>query len=337
MPPPKKTRGVSNYYIGSDPSKYHENVPNYAKVRYNEVYPGVDVVYQGDNSRFRYDFVLKPGANPKSIRMTFDGPQNVKVDQRGSLILALANSDFYLSTKPVIYQESNGRRNLVDGDYSINGKEVGFEIGTYDPKLALVIDPQITNGTYLSSEFAASAANIGSTVINAIANGTNPAISTSGAAFVTGSTVSSTYPLVAAEQSTYGSNTDAFVASISYNMNQANFSTYFGGNGIDVGEGIGIDSTLNSYVTGTTQSGSSFPRVSNIEAGIPTPAQHVFFGKFGPTGTLLNSSVLFGNGSEVGLALAVGPNGNVHLTGNTTSTNLLTARERNQGWLPGDQ
>jgi hypothetical protein len=322
--PIEKTGGVTHYYIGNDPSKWHENVTNYAKVRYGEVYPGIDVVYQGDDGRFRYDFILEPGADPKSIRMTFDGTQTVKVDAKGGLVLGLANSDFYRCSKPVVYQEFNGKRRLVGGAYALNEKEVSFNLGDYDPALALVIDPQLTAGTYLSSEFV-DAGHIGSSVINAIANGTNPSVSNSGATFVTGSTVSATFPLANAEQASYESNTDAFIASIGYNVTTVNFSTYYGGNGLDVGTGIGIDSALNSYVVGTTQSGGSFPQMISIEAGAPTPAQHAFFGKFSPKGTLLNSSVLFGNGSERGLGLAVGPNGDIHLTGSTSSTNLLTA------------
>ena len=143
---------------------------------------------------------------------------------------------------------------------------------------------------------------------------------------MTGNTVSATFPTVESRAGLYGSNTDAFVASIAYNMTTANFSTYFGGNGIDVGTGIGIDSSLNSYVTGTTQSGNSFPVAGTaIETGTPTPAQHAFFAKLSSTGALLASCVLFGNGSEQGLGLAVGLNGHIHITGSTTSTNLLTA------------
>ncbi len=190
----EKTGGVSHYYNGSDPSKWHENVPNYAKVRYDDVYPGVDVVYQGDNSRFRYDFVLKPHADPKSIRLTFDGTEAVKLDPRGSLVLAVKNSDFYLSTKPVIYQEVAGGKRMVDGAYVLNGNEVGFKLGNYDPSQALVIDPQFTAGTYLGIT-TPPAGQIGNSHINAVANGTNSAVNGSGSVFVTGYTLSTTFPV----------------------------------------------------------------------------------------------------------------------------------------------
>ena len=321
----EKTGGVSNYYIGNDRSKWLEGVPNYAKVRYNDVYPGVDVVYQGDESRFRYDFVVKPGADPNAICLSFNGARDVHADADGSLVMTVGKSNFYASSKPFVYQEIGGKKHPVETLYAFNGNEARFKIGAYDKSKELVIDPYFTTASYLGAPNA----KLGNSHINAIASGTNTAINNSGSIFVTGYTVSLNFPTVSAYQGAYGgtgNDGDAFVARMPYNMQSLTYSTYFGGSSVDVGTAIGVDSLLNAVVAGYTQSALSFPSMNPIEPGTPTPAQHIFVAKFTATGSLVNSSVLFGNGSEKGLAIAVEPaTGIAHLTGATASTNFLTA------------
>ncbi|PYX54791.1 MAG: hypothetical protein DMG76_20370, partial [Acidobacteria bacterium] len=123
--------GKSNYFIGNDPKKWHTNVCQFAKVRYGNVYPGVDLVYYGHQRELEYDFVLQPGANPQAIRLGIEGSRRLRL-VRGDLVMTSAVGDVHLRS-PHIYQEASGVRQEVRGRYVITGKnEVGFRVASYN-------------------------------------------------------------------------------------------------------------------------------------------------------------------------------------------------------------
>src|SRR5262249_47276994 len=134
--------GVSNYLIGDDPSQWHTNVPNYAKVAYQNVYPGVNLIYYGNNQQhLEYDFVLAPGANPSAIPLSFQGTEGMTLDAQGNLVLKTSGGDI-VEQAPVVYQIINGVRQEVAGQYVQEGNgQVGFRLGAYDATRPLVIDP----------------------------------------------------------------------------------------------------------------------------------------------------------------------------------------------------
>src|SRR5215510_7615663 len=117
--------GKSNYIIGSDQKNWRTGIPTYAKVRYREVWPGVDAVFYGAQRRLEYDFVVAPGTDPRAIKLTFDGAKKISVDANGDLILRLAEGELR-QLKPVVYQEVKGARRMVDGRYVVKGDRVGF-------------------------------------------------------------------------------------------------------------------------------------------------------------------------------------------------------------------
>jgi uncharacterized protein (TIGR03437 family) len=132
--------GKSNYLIGNDPKLWHTSVPNYAKVRYREVYPGVDLIFYGNQHRLEYDFVVNPGADPNSIKLSFDGVKRLRIDRHGDLILEMPAGEVR-QQKPAIYQEVDGERRSVAGHYEIRDRRVGFKVASYDRSRPLVIDP----------------------------------------------------------------------------------------------------------------------------------------------------------------------------------------------------
>ena len=147
--PLEATGGVSNYHIGNVPSKWLDGIPNYTKVRYNNVYPGVDVVYQGDGMNFRHDFVVQPGADPKAIRLSYEGGHGMSIDEKGRLVVALARGSFS-GSRPYVYQEYNGVKHEVSGNYVLTAQnDAQFEIGSYDRSKALIIDPGYTYASYV--------------------------------------------------------------------------------------------------------------------------------------------------------------------------------------------
>jgi hypothetical protein len=108
--------GKVNYFIGDDPKKWRTNVPTYAKVKYESVYPGVDLVYYGDGRQLEYDFVVAPGSDPKAIALAFEGVDKLEVDAQGDLVLAVNGGEPRLR-RPLVYQE-------VDGEAQARGREL---------------------------------------------------------------------------------------------------------------------------------------------------------------------------------------------------------------------
>jgi len=133
--------GKANYFIGKDPAKWRTNVPTYAKVHYRNVYPGIDLVYYGNQRQLEYDFVIAPGVDPKKIVLAFKGADKVQIDSRGDLVVRAAGGDIR-QHKPIVYQEIDGIRQEIAGSYVRKGaNRVGFEVAAYDTTRPLVIDP----------------------------------------------------------------------------------------------------------------------------------------------------------------------------------------------------
>src|SRR5580658_2405907 len=141
--------GLSNYFIGNDQSKWHTNIPQYARVQAREVYPGVDMVYYGNQRHLEYDFVVKPGADPNSIHLKYEGAKSTGVNAQGDLELEIEGGKVTFRS-PQVYQQSGGRRNEVEGHYrKEQGGGIRCELKDYDKTKPLVIDPQLDYSTYL--------------------------------------------------------------------------------------------------------------------------------------------------------------------------------------------
>ena len=141
--------GKSNYYIGNDPQKWYSSVPNYAKVHYEGIYPGIDLIYYGNQRQLEYDFVVAPGADPNNILLGFDGADKIEVDGKGDLVIHFTTEQTRM-LKPFIYQEVDGVRQEIDGNYVLKGKQlVGFDVAEYDAVEPLIIDPVLTYASYL--------------------------------------------------------------------------------------------------------------------------------------------------------------------------------------------
>jgi len=138
----------THYFVGNDASKWRSNVPHYAKVRYDEVYPGIDLVYYGRENHLEYDFVVSPGADPSLIELEFDGFERTSVED-GELVLQ-ASAGEIRHQKPYVYQNLNGDRTEVLGRYVANDRgSINFKLGDYDHSADIVIDPVVTMSTYL--------------------------------------------------------------------------------------------------------------------------------------------------------------------------------------------
>jgi uncharacterized repeat protein (TIGR01451 family) len=305
--------GKANYFIGNDPSKWRTNVPTYAKVKYKGIYPGVDLVYYGNQGRLEYDFVVAPGADPSKIRLKFGGAKKLNLDERGNLLLR-ADGDVRLE-RPVVYQVVDGARRPVEGSYKLMaGNTVRFHVGEYDGTTALVIDPVLAFSTYLGG--------------SAYANGQGITLDSAGNAYVTGDTGAVDFPTTAgAFQRNYNGTSgspNAFVSKLNPSGSALVYSTYLGGGGVDHAVAISVDSAGNAYVTGNTTS-TNFPTT----AGAFQPAQGragfttAFVTKLNPSGSaLVYSTYLGGTFSDNGTGIAVDSAGNAYVTGYTGSTDF---------------
>ena len=321
--------GKSNYFIGNDPAMWHRNIPQFARVRYARIYPGIDLVFYGRRGHLEYDLKVAPGGNPSRVALQLSGEQNATVDSAGDLVLSISGGDVRLQA-PRIYQMMGERKVPVEGRFELRRRnEVGFEVGKYDPTRTLVIDPVLTYSTFLggSGEEACSVIlGTGTPLSGCPAVAVDPASN----AYIAGSTTSADFPLsISPYQAGLRGAANIFVSKFNAAANTLIFSTYLGGNGKDYTAGVGVDSATDVIVGGTTTS-SNFPTqgVNGPFQSAPTNAnKHVFVSKLDPAGhTLLYSTYLSGNGSETATGLAVGQSDqNAYVTGTTTSTNTPTA------------
>jgi len=238
--------GKANYFIGSDPVKWRTNVSTYAKVRYKNVYPGIDLIYYGNQRQLEYDFVVSPGADPKRIRLGFQGADKLEVDAQGDLVLHTATG-VIRQRKPVIYQEVEGARREIAGGYVLEGaRRVGFRVAAYDAHRPLVIDPALFYSTYLGGSDSD--------------EGFAIAVDTAGNAYVTGSTFSIDFPTTqgAFQTTLVGFHGVAFVTKLNSTGSGLVYSTYLGGAIEERGQAIAVDIAGNAYVTGRTFS-KNFP------------------------------------------------------------------------------
>ncbi|MGB7923062.1 MAG: SBBP repeat-containing protein [Pyrinomonadaceae bacterium] len=302
----------TNYFKGNDPEKWQTDVARYERVRYEQVYPGIDMIYHGEQQQLEYDFEVAPGADPRQIALEYRGVKRVKIERRtGDLVLETTGGEVR-QHKPVAYQEEGGERHEVASRYVMQGKrKVGIEVGEYDRTKRLVIDPVLSYSTYLGG----SGLDIGYGI----------AVDASGYVYVTGYTESADFPMKNQYQ-IFHDDADAFVTKLNPNLSGAAsllYSTHLGGSSGSVtsGQDIAVDASGHAYVTGYTYS-PDFPTlhqyqtyqggtdvfVTELDTNASGAASLLYSTYLGGT---RDSSVDSGNG------IAVGASGYVYVTGVT--------------------
>ena len=306
--------GTSNYFIGNDPEKWRTNIPTYAKVKYEGIYSGIDLVYYGNQRQLEYDFIVAAGADPSRIAFDVSGVKRIRRDGHGNLVLKMGSDDIRWH-KPVVYQEKDGARQGIAAQYAITDKtRVGFELGEYDKTRPLYLDPLIYS-TYLGGGDNDSS--------NAIA------VDVTGNAYVVGGTFSSNFPVTPGAFQPGCSNpcnsADAFVAKINPEGSALVYSTYLGGSGFDFGSSIAVDGAGNAYVTGGTDS-KDFPVINPLQSTYGGGNSDGFVAEINSEGSALVYSTFLGGSGDENLygtpAIAVDSTGNTYVTGSTNSTDF---------------
>jgi hypothetical protein len=302
--------GRSNYFVGKDPGRWRTSVRTFGQVAYEGVYPGIDLVYYGNDRRLEFDFVVAPGSDPRSIALEFDGASRVSIGARGDLRIESADAEVSFE-KPTVYQDAHTGRRAVTGEYALRGeRRVVFDIGDYDRELPLVIDPALLGfSSYLGGAGSESADAI---TVDALGN-----------IYVSGNTSSADFPTLAVSGAVLNGNGDVFVAKFKPDASALVYSTFLGGSSSETGYGIAVDAAGNAYVAGQTGS-DDFPTRNAYQSRFAEGGSDAFLFKLDSTGALIFSTFLGGRASDGCAGLAIDPGANVYLTGETRSTDFPT-------------
>lgn len=345
----------SNYFTGNDPTKWQKGIPNYGEVQFNELYPGIDLVYYGNNGQLEFDFNISPGANSEIIKLKFDNNNEVELDKDGDLKIQVGNTPVTLKA-PIAYQELNDEDIFIEVSYVQYSKtSFGFEVEDYDKSLPLIIDPVLVYSSYMPERCEDIAldnegniylvgggwrayvtklvpdgsAEIFTTYLNGDLDdlGLAIAVDNEGYIYVTGETQSDDFPTHNALQEDFGGllwvDGDAFVTKLNPDGSTIIYSTYLGGSSVDIGKDITVDSDGNAYVIGETQ-GNGFP-LEKAMYSEENGWMNAFVSKINSDGSAFVFSTFWGGSdNDEGYGIALDKTNNIYITGNTISDDLPT-------------
>jgi len=329
----------TDYFIGAR-SNWHTGVTSYARVRYAQVYRGIDAVYYGNQGRLEYDFLLAPGADAGAIRMRFSGADRLRITPAGDLEVQ-AGGGTLIEKRPLVRQGDVA----VAGRYVLLARDVAaFRLGRYDHSRPLVIDPLLIYSTYIGGT--------GDDQVNAVKLRAN------GLLYVTGYTDSLNMPYIngAYANSPLGGATNIFVAILDTTAAGGFQPTYFGyvgGSAVDIPLAMALDAQGDVYLTGTTTS-TDFPVVGNsliatfptiplvLATQTPVSLTQAFVLELNPAlygeVSLLYSTFLGGTqGNTYGNAIDLDQAGNIYVVGTTLAGDFPVTGNAYQTGLWGGQ
>lgn len=328
----RELEGRVNYIHGTDPSRWRLSIPTYEQVRCTRVYPGIDAVFYGNQSRLEYDLVVQPGADAGVIGVRFSGAKSTRIDRKGNLVVDTGAGTLRFD-RPVAYQEISGERRPVDVSYHRSGRHtVGFKVGAYDRSTELVIDPVLVYSTFFGGVgedyvYDLTLDSFGNAYIAGGSDG-SAFLATPGAY----DTSTNGGPAIGTDFYSSERTREAFVSKISGNGNTVLWTTFLGGSSIDTAFGIEVDSS-GVVVVGETRS-RDFPTTSGAAmeslpdgfGDFATSNSHAFVTKLNSSGSApIFSTYLGGNSnyeSDRACAVALDSGGNIYVTGETTSADF---------------
>jgi hypothetical protein len=250
--------GTANYFAGSDRSKWHAGLATYREIVYRNLWPGIDMLWRGAKGTLKYEFLVRPGASAREIRLAYRGARRLSLGPSGNLLVATSRGVLE-DSRPLAYQEIEGRRVLVSSRFALgrNG-QYGFVLGGHDADRSLVIDPGLRYSSFLGGA--------GSDTGFAIA------VDDHGSAYVAGFTGSVDFPTTpGAFQTANAGDFDAFVTKLNRSGSALAYSTYLGGENDDLALGIAVDERGSAYVAGLTQSGNFPTTPGAFQSSVPVP------------------------------------------------------------------
>ena len=297
----------SNYFRGTGSSQWQTGIENFGRVRFHEVYPGIDVIYRGDSEDLEYDWIVRPGADPNRILLKFEGVESLDLTAGGDLVLRTASGSL-THKKPNIFQKSGlHSTEVIEGKYEIlDGFRVRLDIGAYDRRLPLIVDPVLVYSSYLGG--------------SGLDQGNAIAVDSTGAAYVGGTTASSNFPVFPARTAPPG---QGFITKVSPDGKTIVYSTYISGTSSITG--LAIDASGEVFVTGSTSS-TDFPTVNAFQSKLNKDIlshDSAFVSKLNAAGNaLLYSTYLGGSQDDEGKAIAVDAAGSAYVAGDAFSADF---------------
>ena len=311
--PAEKLPGVVNYFYGSDTNAWHANIATYGGIVYKELYPGIDLRYDGTDQHLKGTYIVAPNADPSRIRWRYAEASHVEIATNGDLRVGLQRpaasagqptaENVLVEAAPVVWQEIAGQRVSIQVSYTRNTDDTySFALGSYDHTHPLIIDPTFSYSTLLGG----TGDDIGKGI----------AVDDAGNIYITGYTTSTSFPEGGSAVRNYTQNQDAFVAKLNPSGDTVLFYTYLGSSGIDDGAGIAVNAT-GVYVVGTTASGTTtFPTTTGAkQQTYGGGGSDAFVTKLTSSGGLSYSTFLGGSDSDQGNAIAIDSIGNAYITG----------------------
>ena len=302
--------GRVSYFIGHDKDRWQADIPTYESLRYTGLYPGIDAIFYPSDHDIEYDFIVAPYANPRDIALDFGGARPV-LDASGMLTVH-AGAHAVLERQPAAYQSFDGVRRPVDVRYRVDDDAVCFDVGEYDPRAPLVIDPVIAYSTQFggSSDDHIRAA----------------AVDAAGYLYVTGDTRSTNFPTTSTSYHHAGGLLTSFVAKLTPDGQKLKYAAIVGGGGVDA---IAVDAAGAAYVAGVAISGD-FPTTAgafkptcafgSLAFNVGCGYFEGFVLKLAPTGSALVFSTFVGGRSQEDVrGIAVNAAGEATVVGDTFS------------------
>ncbi len=320
--------GGINYLNGADARRWRKNVPHYAKVEYREVYPGISLALYGNQRRLEYDWVIASGAKPDTIKIEFAGARNLRVESNGDLVLGVASGEVR-QHKPVAYQQIDGRKREVAVSYSISrNNQIGFVVGEYDSKHALVIDPVLSYSAFMGGSYLA-----------------DIAADAAGNIYLLGATSLPNFPVTpGAFRESRGSNaSELFVAKLNPDGASFAYATYLGGNGYSLAKSLAVDATGNAYICVFTAAPDMPTTPGAFQRNFAGPGQvgsglggDAYLAKLSADGSSLSyGTYLGGSQQDDAFGVAVDSTGNAYIIGQSFSANFPTTAGSAQPSIPG--
>ncbi len=323
------TRGLdeqesrTNYLVGDDPSGWQKDVPNYGRVKFDQVYPGIDIVYYGNGQKLEYDLVVSANADPRNIALKFSGATTVKIDKATGDLLLTTGVGTLRQLKPFAFQETEGVKQEVASSYRLKTEKDGtarvtIDLAQYDRAKELIIDPILAYGGYLGG--------------SGFEEGRGIAVDSAGNAYVAGTSASLNFPTTTGSLKTTnpaGTNNvqwnDAFVTKINPSGTARIFSTYYGGrNGSEIGTGVAVSPSGEVLISGTTTA-NDLPTVNAYQATFGG-TDDAFAAKLNSAGSeIIYSTYLGGNNTDTGGRIALNAStGDAVFAGFASSPNFPT-------------
>lgn len=310
--PEQPLPGVSNYLYGKDPAKWRTNVRHYGRVRFHDVYPGVDLLFYSKDGQVEYDFELAPGADPSPIQLSWKGVDSIRIDEPSGDLLLTTSTGIIRHKRPVVYQQIDGQRVAVAASYrQVSDSSYRFQLAAHDARHALTIDPVLGYSTFLGGSDLDEALTI--------------AVDLNGSTYVGGYTRSPNFPVVTPFQRTIGQQSDGFLIKFSFDGTFVLYSTYFGGDGEDRITSVAVDPDGAAYLTGLTTS-FGLPTTTQAFQRDYSGQQDAFYVRLSVGGDQVLYGTYLGTGDtfEKGDNIAVDASGAAIISGTTNSPGFPT-------------